>query len=148
MLIPIVIYKESDSTYGVVVPDVPGCYVAEDTFEKAILSAKIAIEFHLETLVEEGMEVPILADFEEHKNNPDYADGIWTLVDIDSTKLSGKAKRVNVMIPENVLNQIDTAAKRSGLSRSRFLTVAALDKITYGSNPLPPKSRARASKQT
>jgi len=30
------------------------------------------------------------------QQNPDYADGIWAVVAVDLSKISGKAKRVNI----------------------------------------------------
>lgn len=58
MLYPIAIEKGSQTTaFGVVVPDLPGCFSAGDSFEEALLNAKEAIEFHLESLAEVG-ELP------------------------------------------------------------------------------------------
>jgi len=37
----------------------------------------------------------------------------------------GKAKRINIPMPEETLRRVEAAAKRRGLSRSSFLTRAA-----------------------
>ena len=45
---PIVIHKESDGTYGVTVPDLPGCITAGATLEEAQDQAAEAIQCHIE----------------------------------------------------------------------------------------------------
>lgn len=64
-----------------------------------------------------------------HQANPDLADGIWALVDVDLAKLSGKTIRVNITIPARVLAIVDEAATRTGDSRSGLLTRAVLQHI-------------------
>ena len=43
----VAIHKDPDSSYGVSVPDLPGCVTAGDTIEEALLIAKDAIELNL-----------------------------------------------------------------------------------------------------
>jgi predicted RNase H-like HicB family nuclease len=114
--------------FGVVVPDVPGCFSAGDTLDEAISNAKEAIELWLETVIEDGGSVPEPSPIDRHQANPEFAGWIWAVVDIDLSRLEGKTKRINITIPENVLTLIDEAAKRAGESRSGFLAKAALDK--------------------
>ncbi|MBI1924622.1 type II toxin-antitoxin system HicB family antitoxin [Candidatus Poribacteria bacterium] len=66
---------------------------------------------------------------ERHQNNPDYADGIWALVSVDLTKLSGKSRRVNVTIPERLLVLMDEYAARHGETRSGLIAQAAMEFI-------------------
>ena len=44
---PIVIYKDPDSDYGMLVPDLPGCYTFGDTITDVLRQAVEAIECHL-----------------------------------------------------------------------------------------------------
>lgn len=53
-----VIEKEKDSDYGVFFPDVPGVITAGSTIEEAIDMAHEALELHLETMIEDGDELP------------------------------------------------------------------------------------------
>ena len=46
------------SAYGVVVPDLPGCFSAGDTVEEAFDNAREAIESHVEILAGEGKDLP------------------------------------------------------------------------------------------
>ena len=50
-------------------------------------------------------------------------------MDVDLARLSGKAKRVNITLPERVLRMIDEAARAAGESRSGFLAKAALEAL-------------------
>ena len=133
MKYPIVIHKDPDSAYGVTVPDIPGCFSAGDTFEEAISNATEAIECHLEALLMDEEDLPLPSDAEKYLGNPDFAEGVWALASIDLSRISGKAKRVNVTIPERVLSQIDAAAKATGNTRSGLLTAAALEYISKAS---------------
>ena len=58
MRFPIVIHKDRNSGYGVIVPDLPGCFSAGDTLDDAIDSAHEAIACHLEGLLMDGERFP------------------------------------------------------------------------------------------
>lgn len=88
MRYPIVIHKDSDSDFGVTVPDVEGCFSAGESLEEAIDMAREAIECHLEGMLMDGEAIPVPTSMEAHQQNQDYANGIWALVDIDLSKLS------------------------------------------------------------
>ena len=129
MKYPIVIHKDADSDYGVTFPDLPGCFSAGDSFEQALEMAQEAAELHLEGLLEEGAGIPQPAPIEHHMQNPDYQGGVWAMIDVDLSKLSGKARRVNITLPERVLALIDAAARQSGESRSGYLARVAIEAV-------------------
>ena len=79
---PVVIHKDKDSDYGVTVHDLPGCFTAGATVNKALTMAKEAIEVYLEFLIDEGQPIPTSGSIEAHKNNPEYQGGTWALVAI------------------------------------------------------------------
>lgn len=126
MQYPVFIHKESKSDYGVIVPDLPGCFSAGHTLEEAIQSAHEAIECHLEGLLIDGEDIPLQRTIEEHLNNPELKNAIVAVVDINLSKISGKAKRINITLPDRILKQINKYAKSHGINRSAFLADAAL----------------------
>jgi predicted RNase H-like HicB family nuclease len=130
MRYPIVIHKDPDSDYGVTVPDIPGCFSAGNTMDEAMQNASEAIECHIEGLLIDGDDIPSPMPMEFHHVNPDFKDGIWGIVPVDLSKLSGKSKRINISIPERLLQKIDAKAKSLGENRSSFLLAAALEHIT------------------
>lgn len=118
---PVVIHKDSDSDYGVTVPDLPGCFTAGDTTDGAIAQAAEAIECHIEGLVLDGSSIPTPRSVEFHQKNPEYADGVWALVSATLDKLPGESRRVNIAMPEILLALIDQHAKQHSETRSEFI---------------------------
>ncbi|WP_133510448.1 type II toxin-antitoxin system HicB family antitoxin [Candidatus Thiosymbion oneisti] len=130
MRYPVIIHKDPSSDYGVTVPDLPGCFSAGDTLDEALENAQEAIECHLEGMLLDGENIIVAKSLEEHKKNPKYDDGIWAIVNVDVSKLSGKAKRVNVTLPERLLTQMDNYASSHGESRSGLLAQAVIEYIS------------------
>jgi predicted RNase H-like HicB family nuclease len=54
----ILLRKESEGGYTVIVPSLPGCVTYGDTIEEAIEMAKEAIELYIESLKEHDEEIP------------------------------------------------------------------------------------------
>jgi len=54
----VVFERASDGTIWARVPDLPGCYSNGETLDDAKLQIKDAIEFHIDGLKEEGLDVP------------------------------------------------------------------------------------------
>jgi len=121
---PVCLQKEPDSDYGVVVPDLPGCFSAGKTIDEALEMAREAIELHIEGLIDEGMAVPRPGNIEAHRDDPAFADGTWGLVAVDLSDLRLTTRRVNISMPERVLEAADQYAARIGESRSGLLVRA------------------------
>lgn len=122
-----VIHKERDSDYGVTFPDLKGCFSAGKTFEDALAMAQEAAELHLEGYLEECMDIPEPASVDSYIGDKQYRGGVWAFVDVDLAKLSGKAKRINITMPERLLANIDTYVAKQGAKRSSFLAKAAVN---------------------
>ena len=117
---------DADHAFGVVVPDLPGCFSAGDTLDEAIDNAKEAIEMWLETVIDGGGAVPEARPIAVHQAVPEFAGWVWAVVSVDLATLSDKAERVNITLPARVLRRIDAAAKAAGESRSGFIAHLAL----------------------
>lgn len=113
-------------SFGVVVPDLPGCFSAGDSLDEAIDNAREAIELWLETVIDDGGAVPEPHTITKHQANPEFSGWVWAVVTIDLAELSDKAERVNITLPARVLRRIDLAAKAAGESRSGFIAHMAL----------------------
>ncbi|MCD5362518.1 type II toxin-antitoxin system HicB family antitoxin [Chromobacterium aquaticum] len=68
--------------YGVIVPDLPGCFSAGDTLDEAIRNAREAIELHLEGLVEDKSVIPRASSVQAHVGKPEFAGHIWEWVEV------------------------------------------------------------------
>lgn len=97
--------------------------------DEAIVNAKDAIELWLETVIEDGQPIPEAAPIAKHQADPEFAGWIWAIAEVDLSKLSGKARRVNITLQERVLTAIDQAAARYGDTRSGLLAKAALEYV-------------------
>ncbi len=53
-----VVIEQGPTSYGAYVPDLPGCIAAAETRAEVVSLIREAVEFHIETLREEGMPVP------------------------------------------------------------------------------------------
>ena len=84
---PIVIYKDPDSDYGMLVPDLPGCYTAGDTIADVLTQAVEAIECHLEGMLLDGDPIPEPKDIAFHETDPEYAEGVWKTITVKFPEL-------------------------------------------------------------
>ncbi len=114
-------------SWGVVVPDLPGCFSAADSgIDEAIENAKEAIELWIEVALERGMEIPkpgLIADLQKKK---EFKGWIWAVAEIDPALLSDEIERINITLPKRVLSRLDAKAKKAGETRSGFIAHLAL----------------------
>ena len=126
MKFPIAIEPATKNTaWGVVVPDLPGCFSAGDTAEDAFANAVEAIEAHCEILAADNVDIPVPRPLAERQSDPEYAGWVWALVEIDTSKYDGRAEKINITIPRRILARVDDYAKSHGMTRSGFLVQAA-----------------------
>jgi predicted RNase H-like HicB family nuclease len=117
------IHKEADSDYGVSFPDLPGVVTAGNNLDDARRMAGEALTLHVEGLIEDGEQLPEPSSLEMVMADPDNRDGVAILVSV-ATPMR-KAVRLNITLPEDILNDIDAYARTHGLTRSGFLARAA-----------------------
>ena len=147
---PIVIHKDKGSDYGVTVPDLPGCFSAGATLDEALAMAREAIELHLEGLIEEGQPIPEPGSIEQHRRDPRYKGGVWAVVAIASSDIREKARRINITMPQRVLEAVDRFARANRQPRSGLLVRAASAFIgrAAGHPRLRPGGRVAAGNRT
>lgn len=117
------IHKDADSDFGVSFPDFPGAITAGKTLDDAHAMAEEALALHVEGLTEDGDVLPEPSTLEEVMSDPENRSGVAILVSVKTEQ--SKAVRVNVTLPEDVLEQIDRYAEAHGFTRSGLLAQAA-----------------------
>jgi predicted RNase H-like HicB family nuclease len=127
MKFALALHTDDGVKYGVTVPDLPGCFSAGDTLDEAIEMAREAIDLHCEGLYEDEASIPAPRPLSEHKANPDLAEAVWAIVEVDVEKYLSKPVRLNISLPEGLVRSIDEYARTHHMTRSGFLAKAAQD---------------------
>jgi predicted RNase H-like HicB family nuclease len=96
--------------YGVVVPDLPGCFSAGDTLDDALTNAQEAVLLHLEGLLDDGKPVPTPSDVAQLRRKRGFRNWTWAVVDVDMSQLGDKAARINITLPQRILRAVDAHA--------------------------------------
>ena len=117
------IHKDPDTDYGVSFPDFPGCVTGGCDLDEARAQAEEALAFHVEGMTEDGEAIPEPSSLEAVMADATNRDGVAILVALKAP--AAKAVRINVTLPEDVLQAIDVYAERHGFTRSGFLAQAA-----------------------
>jgi predicted RNase H-like HicB family nuclease len=117
--------KDPTSDYGVDFPDFPGCITAGKTLDDARKLAAEALDFHIEGMTEDREPIPEPSTLDAIMQDPDNRDAVAFLVEVAARP--AKAIRINVMLPQDLVEAIDRATK----NRSRFLAEAARSKLRF-----------------
>ncbi|MDY0928511.1 type II toxin-antitoxin system HicB family antitoxin [Pantoea trifolii] len=127
MRFPVYLHKTESNTYSGFVPDVVGCFFAGETVDDALTDASAAIDAHVEWSTDAGYEVPVATSIETHIEDENCQGGYWAFVDIDLSRYEGKAVKLNITLPQNLLTKIDSYVDhhREYGSRSGFLAALA-----------------------
>jgi predicted RNase H-like HicB family nuclease len=128
MKFPIAIEPGNEKTaWGVVVPDLPGCFSAADSsIDEAIENAKQAIELWIEMALDNGRDIPKPSSITELQKNGQFEGFIWAIAEINPALLSDEIERVNISLPKRVLARLDAKAKSAGENRSAFIAHMAI----------------------
>jgi predicted RNase H-like HicB family nuclease len=122
---------DAKHAYGVVVPDLPGCFSAGDTLDEALANAPEAIALWLEDVVERGEVPPTAQPIEVHRKKREFKGWIWAVVELDLSRVADKAERINITLPSRLLKRVDARAAKIGETRSGFLARAAMESLAH-----------------
>lgn len=124
---PIVIEPGTETiAFGVVVPDLPGCFSAGDTLDEAISNTEEAVAAWIDAALDAGEAVPLPSPLDRLRTNPEFAGWIFAVVTVDPAWLDDRTERVNITLPKRVLSRLDAMAEAAGESRSGFIAKLTL----------------------
>ncbi len=127
MRYPIVIEPGTECTaWGVVVPDLPGCFSAGDTLEEAMANVEEAAAAWIDATLDAGGIVPAPSPAEAVARHPEYQGWILGVVSIDPALLDDTVERINITLPRRVLMRLDSKAREAGESRSSYIAKMAV----------------------
>lgn len=119
-------------SFGVVVPDLPGCTSAGGTIDAALRNAVEAVTLWVEDARADGEKIPKARSAEKLRHDPEVAAALaegGVLAYVPLVLDAGRPVKANLSLDAGLLSAIDEAAERRGLTRSAFLASAAREKI-------------------
>jgi len=128
MKYPVAIEPGSDTTaWGVVVPDLPGCFSAADSgLDEALENARQAIAAWMEDAIANNEAIPRPSSIDAHAKSGEFDGWIWAVVQVDPAWMDDRAERVNITLPRRVLALLDAKANAARESRSAYIAQIAL----------------------
>ena len=118
--------------YGVIVPDLPGCTSGGPTIDEALRNAVEAVTLWVEDAHADGETIPKPLPAEKLRRDPNVAAALaegGVLAYVPLVLDAARPVKANLSLDAGLLNAIDEAAERRGLTRSAFLASAAREKI-------------------
>lgn len=122
MYYPLYVWKNPQGAYSARFPDLPDILAGANNLADLPAAAHAAFA----TALAHGTAIADASSVEQWCDRAEYADGFWMLVDIDLGKINLRSVRVNITLPEKLLNDIDVFTKSRNWTRSGFLAQAAL----------------------
>lgn len=127
MRYPIAIEPGTDTTaFGVVVPDLPGCFSAGDTLDEAITNAEAAITLWIDTALDAGETIPAPSSVADVRSRAEFSGWVFALATVDPALLDDTIERINITLPRRILRRIDAKAREAGESRSGYIAKMAI----------------------
>jgi len=128
MRYPIVIEPGTEATaFGVVVPDLPGCFSAGDSLDEAMTAAEEAAAAWIDAALDAGQAIPPPSDLSAIRELPEYEGWTFGLITLDPGLLDDTIERVNITLPRRVLRRLDARARAANESRSGFIAHLTLE---------------------
>jgi predicted RNase H-like HicB family nuclease len=128
MRYPIAIEPGTDTiAFGVIVPDLPGCFSAGDTLDEAIAGAEEAAAAWIDATLDAGSAIPPPSSLDALREGPDFAGWTFGVITIDPAVLDDTTERVNITLPRRVLKRLDALARAAGESRSGYIAQLTLE---------------------
>ena len=123
---------DETAAFGVVVPDLPGCFSAGDTLDEAVTGAEEAAAAWIDATLDAGGAVPPPSSLETVRANPAFRGWAFGVISLDPALLDDTTERVNITLPRRVLKRLDARARAAGESRSGYIARLTLEEIGAG----------------
>lgn len=123
MRYPILIEDGSETAaYGVVFPDLPGCFSAGDTLDEALEAAEEAAAAWVDAALDAGRAIPSPSRLDDVRRLPGFKGWTVGVVDLDPAIFDDSIERVNITLPKRVLRRLDDLAAARHQSRGAFIS--------------------------
>ena len=127
MRYPIAIEPGSETTaFGVVIPDLPGCFSAGDTLDEAVTAAEEAASAWIDAALDDGHPIPAPSTLDIVRDDPAYTGWVISLITVHPSLLDDTTERVNITLSRRVLKRLDSLARAAGTTRSGYIAQLTL----------------------
>ncbi|CAG4910097.1 type II toxin-antitoxin system HicB family antitoxin [Paraburkholderia saeva] len=128
MQYPLYVHRDSNTGFRASFPDFPNADASGYSFDELTRNAQAVVELmydHSDQLI----PAPTCNTSELHVLDMDDGEGIWMFVDINLARVTSKAVGLQLSLLESLLQQVDAAAKERHMTRSAFITLAAVHEL-------------------
>ena len=129
------ILEPTKQGYSVYFPDLPGAVSVGDDYEDAIKNAEECLSLHLYGMITDGDKLPKPRHMSKILKGLEKGE-LATLIHPDifgvKARQEDKAIRVNISLPQSLLEAIDSRACQLGIDRSKLIQKAAREAISAG----------------
>lgn len=115
------------SAFGVVIPDLPGCFSAGDSLDEALAGAEEAAAAWVDAALDAGVAIPSATSLDALRQDVDYAGWTFGVITLDPALLDDTTERINISLPRRVLKRLDAMARAAGESRSGYIAHLTLE---------------------
>ncbi|WP_336717165.1 MULTISPECIES: type II toxin-antitoxin system HicB family antitoxin [Asaia] len=129
LIYPIVIETGSETrAFSVIVPDLPGCFSAGDTFDESVNCAAEAITSWIEEAIENGQNVPFPSSLDQLRAGSEWIgpDWIWGFVAVNPALFDESVEHINITLPRRILARLDRRAREENETRSGMIAKLVL----------------------
>ena len=112
---------KSKTGYNILFYDFPGCVSAGKTLEETIKNGKIALQMHIEGMIEDNEKIPKPSTLEKIIKE-DEAE-IRILIEVNV--ITKNKKRIDITLDENLINMMDVVSN----NRSELISLATRENI-------------------
>jgi predicted RNase H-like HicB family nuclease len=129
MQYPFYVCREDEFGFRGSFPDFPSAEARGDSFAELLRNATRAVVLMYDRS-EQLIPAPTCSASELHSLDLDDGDGIWMFVDINLARITSKAAGIQFGLLESLLQQVDRAARERHMTRSAFITLAAVHELS------------------
>lgn len=123
MRIPVIVHKDKNSDYGVIVPDFPGVFSGGATLDEALANVQEALA--LRFCDGEICVIPQISSLESVLESPDLEGGVALMLEIDPAPLGGETPAFSHLpLPLTLRDRIDEVANARGISAAALVAEA------------------------
>ena len=113
--------QDSDTSYNITFPDVPGIKATTSDIDKLILLGTKQLIVVLKSMYDQGLIIPTPRTFTKVREDIPKDNSELALVPVQVT-IPAKSVHINITLPELLVADIDLVAESSGLTRSGLIS--------------------------